>query len=289
MTIEKELLSTSEADKLAAELKVILRNGEKPKNDPDSINKMVAGLGDPRGLIRRTFAEALGVTGSFATPALREALIHNKNVTIRRAAAKALKLVADPSALPDLLKALITDEDPVVQGSSVGAIAIFGEKAIDLLQVVLLDPKSSAMQKGLATWGIAFAGAEAPEAIKNASKSKHEAIRAAAIAALGGQIQSLEDEEAKKILIQAIDDKSSKVRAEATALIGGLESAKWAESKLKAKLNDKSAQVRKNSALSLMKLQSKNSLEEIKLRKMLEKDPQVLKVLELAIKHLKEN
>ncbi len=286
MTRQEELLSTSEADKLAEELTVILRNGKVPRKDPENINRMISGLGDSRGLVRRTFSEALGVTGKVATPALRKALIHSKNVIIRRAAAKTLKLIGDPSALPDLLKALINDKDPVVQGSAAGAMAIFGKQAVDLLQLVLMNPKSSAMQKGLASWGIAFVGAEAPQTLKIAAKSRHMEIRAAAIAAIGDQIQSLGDEEAKNILISAMDDKSCEVRAEAVTILGELDNQKWVESKLQAKLNDQSAIVRRNSALSLMRLQAKDSLKELETRKKIESDKMVIKILEIVIKKL---
>ena len=47
---------------------------------------------------------------------------------VGKAAAKTLKLVGDSSALPYLVKAVINDPDPVVQGSSVAAMAMFGEK-----------------------------------------------------------------------------------------------------------------------------------------------------------------
>ena len=286
MTNKEELLSSFDADKLVAELKELIQKGRTPSKDAVTINRIIAGLGDPRGLVRRTFSEALGMIGNPATPALRGALIHHKSVTTRRAAAKTLKLVGDPSALPDLLQALINDKDPVVQCSSAGAMAIFGKEAFELLQTVLIDPKSSSMQKGLASWGIAFIGAEAPDQLKNAAQSKHAAVRAAAIAALGDQIQSLDDEEAKHLLIDALSDKSSDVRAEASTLLGKLDNAELAKEKLEEKLNDESSQVRKNSALSLMRLKSTGSLQYLQSRRNVEEDKKVLKVLKFVIKYL---
>ncbi len=247
---------------------------------------MVAGLGDTRGLLRRTFAESLGAIGIPALPILREALINHSNVTVRRAAAKTLRLVGDPSALPDLLQALINDPDPVVQGSAVGAMAIFGEKAVDLLVQVLTNPQSTTLQAGLASWGLAFIGAEAPEALRKAAKSSHSAVRAAAIAALSEQIQFLGDEAAKRIVVSALKDSSNDVRAEAVTLIGKLEELNWAEPLLIEKLNDSNAEVRKNSALSLMTLKSIRSINSLKQLKSKEKDIEVLKVIDLALVQL---
>ncbi len=282
----KEKLSPHEAEKFSEELKVKLRNGIKPNNDKKNIRKMVAGLGDSRGLIRRTFSEALGKVGPSATPALRRALLDSDDVIVRRAAAKTLKLVGDPSALHDLLKALLTDEDPVVQGSSAGAMAIFGEKAIELLEKVLLDPTSNAMQRGLASWGFSFVGAEAPLALKKAAKSLNVEVRAAAIAALGDQIQINGDQEAKGILINSINDPSSKVRAEATTLLGLLGESAWVEPYLFEKLLDKEPSVRTKAAISLMKFNSNHSLNHLNEAKSLEKDKGVRKVLEQVIDFL---
>ncbi len=279
-------LNKDEAAKLAEELSTQLRKGEILNADKVSIQLMIAGLGDTRGLLRRTFAKSLGKVGKAATPSLRKALINHPSVTVRRAAAKTLKLVGDPSALPDLLKALVNDPDPVVQGSSVGAMAIFGELAVELLLKVLIDPNSTAMQCGLATWGLAFIGDEAPEAIREAAQSKHSQIRAAAIAALGDQIQSLGDQMAQDILIASLSDPASEVRASATTLLGNINDLSSAEPLLRARLFDSSSSVRINAALSLMKRKATTSVETMRSIILTEQDPKVLRVLHLAIKQI---
>ncbi len=281
-------LSEEEATELAAELKEQLTNGQTPNINEQYIQRLVAGLGDPRGLLRRTFAQGLGEAGTASLPALQSALLKSPNVTIRRAAAKALRLVGDPRALPDLLEALINDPDPVVQGSAVGAMAIFGEKAVMLLQTVLANPKSTAMQCGLASWGIEFVGAEAPEALKSAAQSQHPKVRSAAIAALGDQIHSLRDLDARNILIGALSDPSSEVRTAATTLLGKLNDPIWAAPLLEKKLNDSSNQVRKHAALSLMQLQSFSSINCLIGRENIETDPEVTRVIKLAIRKLSE-
>ena len=185
---EPAQLSEEEAEQLANELKHQLRSGERPSGDVQAIEKMVAGLGDRRGLLRLTFAESLGTVGSAAVPALCKAMLEHENVTVRRAAAKTLTLISDRGALPSLLQALLNDSDPVVQGSAVGAMAVIGADAVEGLLQILVDPSNTPMQTGLASWGLSFVGARAPEALKEAARSSHPRIRTAAIGALGDQI-----------------------------------------------------------------------------------------------------
>ncbi|WP_396122299.1 HEAT repeat domain-containing protein [Cyanobium sp. ATX 6A2] len=279
-------LSVEEANTLAAELRSQLREGLVPASDSEAIERMVAGLGDARGLMRLTFAESLGVVGGAAVPALCRALRCHENVTVRRAAAKTLTLIANPAALPTLLEALLADSDPVVQGSAVGAMAAVGELALDQLFSVLVHPEASAMQQGLASWGIAFIGAKAPEALRQAASSPDAGIRAAAVAALGDQIQALGDVRARQLLLYALDDPDTEVRAEAATLLGKLHEPEWACPRLLPLLTDAEEQVRKNAALSLMKLGAKHALPALQASVDREEHPDVRVVLELAINQL---
>ncbi|MCP4777267.1 MAG: HEAT repeat domain-containing protein, partial [Planctomycetaceae bacterium] len=247
-------LSEEEASVLAKELSHQLNTGDLPSADAEQIQKMVAGLGDKRGLMRLKFAESLGQVGKTAVPALCQALRSHKNVTVRRAAAKTLTLIGDTAALDDLLHALVTDSDPVVQGSAVGAMVVIGEEALDGLLSVLSNPNSTQMQLGMASWGLSFVGARAPDRLRKAATSSNVEIRTAAIAALGDQIQALEDENARDLLIAALNDEAADVRAEASTLLGKLDDAGWAEPLLTPRLSDSDQQVRKNAALALMKL-----------------------------------
>ena len=109
----------------------------KKESSQNDIKFLIKGLSDENGLVRRSHAEALAQVGSEALPELIQALLNSKNVIQRRAAAKTLKLVEDPTALPHLIKALTNDSDSVVQFSAAGAIAIFGEAAVNHLIIVL--------------------------------------------------------------------------------------------------------------------------------------------------------
>lgn len=284
-SIDKEdtALSTEEAADLAAELKTQLQGGEKPERDINLIKKLITGLGDKRGLLRRTFAESLGLIGTDALPELRKALLNSKSVTVRRAAAKTLKLVGDPSALPDLLYALLTDKDPVVQGSAVAAMAIFGEDAAKSLLLVLENPNSSEMQCGLASWGLSFIGAKGAEILKRAAMSNNEKVRASSIAALGEQIQLFCDTEAKDILTNAINDLSDDVQIEAIKLMGLLDDQNWDLNLIGEKLNSNNPQVRKQSALSLMKLHAISQIQNLRQSLLKEKDLEVINVINLSL------
>lgn len=285
---QPQQLNQEEASQLAQELKAQLRSGAVPAADSDTIERMVAGLGDPRGLMRLTFAESLGVVGKAAVPSLCRALSEHDSVTVRRAAAKTLTLIEDPRALPVLLQALLNDPDPVVQGSAVGAMAAVGEQAIDDFLNVLINPESTAMQLGLASWGLAFVGARAPEALRQAATSEHAEIRCAAIAALGDQIQSLEDVKAKELVEQALRDIDTDVRAEAATLLGKLHNPDWATPLLEPLLSDSQGQVRKNAALSLMKLQATQAQSSLNARLAIEDQEDVKAILNLVITQLNQ-
>ena len=282
-------LSEEEAEQLAQELKLQLRRGEQPAGDSTAIERMVAGLGDRRGLLRLTFAESLGSVGSAAVPALCTAMCEHENVTVRRAAAKTLTLISDRRALPSLLKALLNDADPVVQGSAVGAMAMIGADAVEGLLEILVDPSNTPMQTGLASWGLSFVGARAPEALKEAARSPHARIRTAAIAALGDQIQNLGDEDARQLLTDALKDVDEDVRAEASTLMGKLNDSQWALPLLLPNLNDGSALVRKNAALSLMKLEDPTAIKALESRCEQESDEGVKPILRLAVNQLEQH
>ena len=280
---EDTALSAEEAADLAAELKQQLKGGGKPEADINLIKKLITGLGDKRGLLRRTFAESLGLIGTDALPELRKALLNSESVTVRRAAAKTLKLVGDPSALPDLLYALLNDEDPVVQGSAVAAMAIFGEDAAKSLLLVLENPNSSEMQCGLASWGLSFIGAKGAKILKRAAMSNNEKVRASSIAALGEQIQLFCDTEAKDILTNAINDLSDDVQIEAIKLMGLLDDQNWDLNLIGEKLNSNNPQVRKQSALSLMKLQAISQIKNLRQSLLKEKDLEVINIINLSL------
>ena len=262
-SISESQLTEEEALQLADELSAKLSEGEIPRSDAESLKRMVAGLGDARGALRLTFAKSLGAVGDEALPILCKALRQHQNVIVRRASAKTLNLIGNKDALPYLLEAFLEDSDPVVLGSSAGAMATIGPDAMDSLIGILKNPDCTPFQVGLINLALSFIGAKAPEALLEAADSDVAEVRVAAISALGDQIQKSDDLRAQNRVFQALNDISAEVRAEAVTLIGKSCDAEDVEHILVSKLTDQDTQVRKNTAMSLMKLEAFNAIESI--------------------------
>ena len=282
-SISESQLTEEEALQLADELSGKLSEGEIPKSDAESLKRMVAGLGDARGALRLTFAKSLGAVGDEALPILCKALRQHQNVIVRRASAKTLNLIGNKDALPYLLEAFLKDDDPVVLGSSAGAMATIGPDAMDSLLGILKNPDCTPFQVGLINLALSFIGAKAPEALLKAADSDVAEVRVAAISALGDQIQKSDDLRAQNRVFQALEDVSADVRAEAVTLIGKSCDAEDVETLLLKKLSDEDTQVRKNTALSLMKLDALGAIEQLKMAEQKEDDPDVKAVLKVAI------
>ena len=282
-SISESQLTEEEALQLADELSGKLSEGEIPKSDAESLKRMVAGLGDARGALRLTFAKSLGAVGDEALPILCKALRQHQNVIVRRASAKTLNLIGNKDALPYLLEAFLEDDDPVVLGSSAGAMATIGPDAMDSLLGILKNPDCTPFQVGLINLALSFIGSKAPEALLEAADSDVAEVRVAAISALGDQIQKSDNLRAQIRVFQALEDVSADVRAEAVTLIGKSCDAEDVETLLLKKLSDEDTQVRKNTALSLMKLDALGAIEQLKMAEQKEDDPDVKAVLKVAI------
>ena len=282
-SISESQLTEEEALQLADELSGKLSEGKIPKSDAESLKRMVAGLGDARGALRLTFAKSLGAVGDEALPILCKALRQHQNVIVRRASAKTLNLIGNKDALPYLLEAFLEDDDPVVLGSSAGAMATIGPDAMDSLLGILKNPDCTPFQVGLINLALSFIGAKAPEALLKAADSDVAEVRVAAISALGDQIQKSDNLRAQNRVFQALEDVSADVRAEAVTLIGKSCDAEDVETLLLKKLSDEDTQVRKNTALSLMKLDAIGSIQHLKIAEQKEDDPNVKAVIRVAI------
>ncbi len=184
------------------------------------LRRLVEGLGDPRGLMRLRFAETLGEIGEVATPVLVAALADHPNVVVRRAAAKTLTLIADPTAVPALLQAFLHDEDTVVRSSSAGALARTGEAAVPALLTILASPDQPEDIKGHAAWALAFIGSEASDYLYRALDDASLDVRCAVIGALGHVAQEQPDAQACQLLVAALSDPEPLIRTEAAAALG---------------------------------------------------------------------
>ena len=282
-------LTEQEAYELAETLKQKLAEKQIPDSNQESLKQMVAGLGDDRGALRLTFAQSLGSVGEAAIPILCDALKNSPNVIIRRASAKTLNLIGSKKALPNLLEAFTTDEDPVVQGSSAGAMATIGIPAIESLLTILTQKDCSAFQVGLINLALSFIGSKVPDAFNQATKSDHPEIRIAALTVLAEQIQAKTNPRAEELLLEAFQDQNSEVRAEAVTMAGKTLESSDVHNTLTTMLQDQSAQVRKNTALSLMKMEAVESIEDIENAISIETDEQVKAVMTVALNQLKRS
>ena len=283
-----DTLSDEEALLLSAHLKKQRNNRIPIDSDQESISKMVAGLGDQRGLLRLRFADSLGAVGQAAVPALCEAMLSSDNVTVRRAAAKTLTLIKDPNSLPYLISAFLKDQDSVVQGSAMGAMAAIGEEAVTPILNLLSNPEITEMQIGLANWALAFVDDRGSKILRDASNSSNVEIRKAAITALTSKIDTLNADENVDLLSNASRDDDAEIRAEAATLLGGLEDIDWAKPLLISNLYDTDSWVRKNSALSLIKLNATEAIATLEECELQEEDQIVANVIKLAIQKLKQ-
>jgi bilin biosynthesis protein len=188
--------------------------------DQDVLQRLVEGLGDPRGLVRLRFAETLGEIGEPATPILQEALLNHANVVVRRAAAKTLTLIGDPTAVPTLLHSFLNDEDTVVRSSSAGALARTGEASVPALLEILASSDQPEDIKGHAAWALAFIGSEASDYLYKALNSASLDVRCAVIGALGHVAQEQSDEKSCNLLVSALTDAEPIIRTEAAAALG---------------------------------------------------------------------
>ena len=281
--LNSEISTEEEIEKAKGDKQNIM---SKKKSSQKDIKLLIKGLSDENGLVRRNYAIALAEVGSAALPELIKALLNSKNVIQRRAAAKTLKLVNDPSALPHLIKALTSDSDSVVQFSAAGAIAIFGEAAVNHLIIVLENQEYTEMQYGLAAWCLEFIGAKASNAIKKAAKSKNTNVKSAAISALEEHIRQSQDQEAIQIVERAINDTAENVQIEAIKLVGKLYRIESLIPTLILKLKHKNPDIRKSSILSLIQLNINEAINPLRDLLKIEQDKNIIAIIKLAIKRI---
>ncbi|UBF25938.1 HEAT repeat domain-containing protein [Kovacikia minuta CCNUW1] len=245
------------------------------------LERLVEGLGDPRGLVRLRFAETLGEIGEVATPFLVNALATHANVVVRRAAAKTLTIIADPAAVPALLRAFLNDEDTVVKGSSAGALARTGEASVPALLDILASPDYPEDIKGHAAWALAFIGSEAADQLYQALNTASLDVRCAVMGALGHVAQEQSDEKACGLLVSALTDAEPLIRTEAAAALGQANYLPAVPHLILA-IRDADLDVRKAAINSLGKIGDRSALDP--LQALLTDEQEVVRVLsKLAI------
>ena len=255
-------------------------------HDEELLQDLVERLGDPRGITRLRVATTLGEIGESATPFLIEALANHQNVVVRRAAGKTLTIIADPRAVTALVHALLNDEDTVVQGSAVGALARMGEASVPLLLEILGSPAHPESMKGHVAWALSFIGSEAKTYLYQEIDSDSPAVRAAVVGAITKIAQENPAEEvAFNLLIRSLQDTEAMVRCEAAAALGNL-AYRPARVPLLELLHHPDWESRKSAVLALMKLGDKQAIADLEAASVQESEASVQAVIELAISQL---
>lgn len=284
---EPTLLSQLETDALLKQVQTQLAEGSFDRTDERLIKQMVESFGDSRGLTRLGFAEALGKVGRPATSALIDGLAHHQNPVVRRACAKTITLIADQSAIPTLVHSLLHDEDRVVQGSAVGALAVMGEAAAPVLLDILASPDYPDSSKGLATWGLSFVGTAGASYLYEAITAEQAEVRSAVVGALTSLVQENEDQRALDLILGALKDASAMVRSEAAAALGKLSNPAVVP-QLATLLSDQESDVRKTAALALMKIGEDGAIAPLQTALSQETDEAVQPVMKLAVTQLQK-
>lgn len=279
------ILSQAETDDLLETVTEQIALGTFDVNDRPLLKQLVECLGDERGMTRLSCAQILGEIGKAATPILVEALAHHPNVVVRRATAKTLTLIADPEAIPPLLHAFRNDEDTVVQGSSVGALARMGEAAVPPLLEILESPELSESHKGHAAWALSFIGTQAKEYLNQAICNDSPAVRGAVVGSIAKIVAEEPNPELFDILVQSLSDSDSDVRCEGAAALANL-SYRPAIPNLVELLHHPDSESRRSAALALMKIGDPAAIEPLQITLTQESEPNVQSVIKLALSQL---
>lgn len=292
-------LSAEETDAFLQSVQEQMVAGQFDSGDRQVLQQMVECLGDPRGMVRLSFAETIGKSiGTPATPVLLEALRHHANPVVRRAAAKTLTLIADPTAVPTLVEALLNDDDMVVKGSSVGALARTGEVAVPALLEILADANHPENYKGLVGWALAFIGSEAKDLVYQQMASESPEVRAAVVEVMmqvvqenrenGDRTSDGEHNRELELLLQSLNDPASIVRCEAATALGNLKYTDGIPQLLEL-LQHSDPESRKSAALSLMKIGDLRAIEPLQTALTQESEASVIQVIKLAITKLENS
>ncbi|MEH2138073.1 HEAT repeat domain-containing protein [Nostoc sp.] len=280
-------LSQAETDAILAAVNEQLGLNSFNPDDQQLLKQMIESMGDSRGMVRLSFAEALGKIGKPATPLLMEAVANHPNPVVRRASAKTLTLIADPIAIPTLVNALLNDEDTVVKTSAVGGLAKIGEAAVPVLLKILASTEYPESAKGHAVWALGFIGAEAKEHLYREINSDSAEVRAAVVGAIAKIAEEGTEEGAFHILVNALTDSSPMVRWEAASALGSL-AYQPAIPNLVELLQHADWETRKAAALALMKIGDRTSLEPLQAALTQEEETGVKAVIELAISQIEK-
>jgi HEAT repeat protein len=247
-----------------------------------AVPALVEQLGDESWAIRRAASDALWEIGSSAVPSLKKALDH-KSSDVQFWAIQALGEIADPSAVPalvkkvkkatgeeeriNIIKALGEIADPKAAATLIGelgheswfvrraageALWTVGPSAVDKLIKALKHKNVNVRYWGCKVLG-EMQAAEAVAPIVKLLGDKEWSIRSGAAYALG----EIGDESAGEALLDHLEDPNEIVRKNVVIALGQIGDAKAIRSSSEAALEDQSEWVRRYTAENLEKIKDK--------------------------------
>jgi len=215
---------------------------------PDSekqqfLNVVISKLKDKDVSVRRAAADALkGIGDSRAVEALIEAL-KDKDVSVRRNAAWALYEIGDAGSVEALMGAL-KDTDTAVRVHAARTLSGLGDvSTVEALKEALKD--ADAEVRGDAAWGLGrIADAGSVEALIEALKGEEDAdVRRVATDALG----AIGDARAVEVLEEALNDEDEDVRMSAAGALSCMSDPRAVEALIEA-LKEGAVEVRRSAA-----------------------------------------
>jgi HEAT repeat protein len=211
-----------------------------------AVRPLVKVLSEPDRNLRRIAADSLGTIGDLqAVPPLLLAL-EDEHWSVRCAAASALGRIGSAKATPPLL-ARLTDEDATVRRAVAAALGEIGDpRSAGRLVQALHDP---ALETAALEALRAIGGAALPE-MERAFHTATPAVRRLLVALVG----KLDDRHGRKVLLAALADDTSHVRAEAALALGDGGFTDAVRPLMDLKASDPSPQVRQAAAQALTRL-----------------------------------
>jgi len=245
---------------------------------PGGREALRAGLRDASSDRRQTALDALGSLGETDDVASVAAALEDPDQDVRARAARALGDIGDASAGDSLARALADPASDVRIAAAAAAGQLPDQVALDLLARAIEDPMLYVRRS--AALGAAAALSPGRFALLARAASDPEAsVRAAAVRALGGyafprEANERPEEGALTALRSAIQDPDPQVRAQATAGLRGTLGSADAKKLLLELLDDLSAQVRRE-AISCIWAGRERGFEDVLVAALCDPEPSV--------------
>ena len=243
----------------------------------NTIEKLIAQLGDGRNSIRESAVNALVKIGQPAVQPLIKAMEIQNNY-IRPSAADALGQIGDPQAVGPLIKAL-EDKQSHIKNAVIRSLVKIGQPAIQSLIEALGDENVSVRISAVDALG-QIGGPQAVEALIKALGDEAISVQRS-VAMILGQIG---DPQAVQPLIETLEDKDGDagVRQRAARSLGQIGDQRAVQPLIKA-LEDKQYSVRHSAANSLGMIKNPQAAQALRRRALSSKVKEVVSFVAMLL------